>query len=86
MTGLLDHIGGMQQGFRGNAPHVEADATQVGIAFDEHGIQPQIGATERGGIAARAGANHHHRAFDIGFAAGGGGGLRSGRCLRSSRY
>ncbi|MNN08188.1 hypothetical protein D3C81_1210380 [compost metagenome] len=71
VRGVVDDLGGMQQRLGRNAAHVEADAAEVGVAFDEHGVHAQVGRTERGGVAARAGAQHHQTALDVGLATAG---------------
>lgn len=46
VTDFVDHGGHMQQGFGRNAADVQANATQTGIAFDQHHFQPQVGGAE----------------------------------------
>ena len=87
---FFHHRGDMQQGFRGNAPDVEAHAAERGIAFDDDRLHAQIGGAESGRIAARAGAENEHFALDVGLAgelprlrsARWRGGRRTDRCVR----
>src|SRR5882724_154808 len=58
--GILNYLCRVQQCFRGNTTHVEAHAAERGPALDERYIEPQIGGTERSGIAAWAGAEHEN--------------------------
>jgi len=81
VPGFFEHGGDVQQGLGRNAADVEADAAQGGIALHQHGLHPQVGGAEGGGIAARTGAQHQHLAFHVGtaaMAAGHGSGSRSG--------
>ena len=78
MRGLLDHVGRMQQRLGRDAADVEADPAEAGVTLDQHGIEAEIGAAERRGVAAGTGADHHHRAFDIGLLTRGGSRLRRG--------
>ncbi|MNQ98994.1 hypothetical protein D3C85_1147140 [compost metagenome] len=94
---LVHHAGRVQQRLGGDAAHVEADAAECGVAFDQHGLHAEVGAAERGRVAAGAGAEHEHLAFDVGLAGvaagygcGGcgnrcGGGCRCGRRRCSRR-
>ena len=70
----------VQQRLARNAADIEAHAAERVIAFDQHGLHAEIGAAERGGIAARPGAEHEHLAFDIGLARMAGRRWRRGRC------
>ena len=63
----LVHDGGhVQQRLGRDAAHVQADAAQRGIALDQHHFQAEVGGAERGRVAAGAGAQHQHVAFDVG--------------------
>ena len=55
---FADQIGGMQQGFGGNAAPVKADAAQTGLLLDQNDLLALVGGIKRGGIAARP-ATHH---------------------------
>ena len=67
---LVDDLGGVEQGLGGNATHIEADAAQTRVAFDQDHLFPQVGGTEGRRVAAGARAQHHHLGGDLG-----GGGL-----------
>jgi hypothetical protein len=56
--------------FDGNAADVEAHAAERRIALDQHRLHAEVGGAERRRIAARAGAEHQHVAFDVGAPAG----------------
>jgi hypothetical protein len=62
---FLHHRGDVQQRLGGDAADVEADAAQRGVAFDEHGLQAEVGGAEGGGVAAGAGAEDEHVGFDV---------------------
>jgi hypothetical protein len=66
---LLDDRGRVQQRLGRDAADVEAHAAQGRIALDQHGVQAQVRGAEGGGVAAGAGADHHHAALDVGRAA-----------------
>ena len=72
----------MQQRLRGDAADVETDAAERRAALDEHDLLAEIGGAERGGIAARAGAEHQKVAFEIGLFASGLGRRRGRRGRR----
>ena len=66
--GLLDvahHAGDVQQRLRRDAADVEADAAEPLVALDQHGLEPEVGGAERGGVAAGAGAEHDHVGLDV---------------------
>ena len=84
---LVHHRGHMQQGLGGNAAHVQADPAQGGVALDQNHFQAQVGSTESGGVAARAGAQDQDIAIQVGVAAKRGcgrcrGRRGGGRCCR----
>src|SRR3546814_3747718 len=76
---LVDHRRRVQQRLGGNAADVEADATELRMTLDQHGVEAEVGRAERCGVAAGAGAEDDDGAFDVGLAAGGGCGLGRGR-------
>ena len=63
---FVHHGGDVQQRLRRNAADVEAHAAERRVALDEHRLHAEIGGAERGGVAAGAGAEHEHLAFDVG--------------------
>ena len=50
---LLIPLGGMDEGFGGDAPPVEAGAAH-GVPLHQGGAQPQLGGPDGGGVAAGA--------------------------------
>jgi hypothetical protein len=64
--GFLDDERRVQQCFRRDAADVQAYAAECRIAFDEHRLHAEVGGAERGRVAAGAGAEHEHVAFDVG--------------------
>ena len=40
------------------------------MALDQHGLEPEVGGAERGGVAAGAGAEHDHVGLDVGVGRG----------------
>ncbi len=56
--GLVDHAGRMQQGLRGNAAHVQTDASQHRVPLHQRHPQPQVRRPERRGVTAGTGTNH----------------------------
>ncbi len=78
---LVHHRGGVQQRLRRDAADVQAHAAERGVALDQHGLHAEVGAAEGGRIAAGAGAEHQHLAFDVGLA----GVAARRRCRRGSR-
>jgi hypothetical protein len=69
---LVHHGGHVQQRLGRDAAHVQADAAQRGVAFDDHDFQAQVRRAERRRVAARAAAEHQHVALQVGRAAEGG--------------
>jgi hypothetical protein len=63
---LVHHAGDVQQRLGRDAAHVQAHATEGGVALDDDGLQAQVGGAEGGRIAARAGAQHQHVALEVG--------------------
>src|SRR3972149_5434834 len=49
-----------EQGFGGDAAHVQASAAELGVLFDERGLQAVLGGAEGGGVAARAAADDRY--------------------------
>ncbi len=49
----------MQQRFRGNAAHVQADAAEVGILLDEDDVEAEVRRAECRGIATGPGPDDH---------------------------
>jgi hypothetical protein len=62
---FIHHRGDVQQRLRRDAADVETDAAEAGVALDQHRLQPEVGGTESGRIAARAGAEHEHVAVEV---------------------
>src|ERR1019366_9549553 len=50
----LPDIGGVEQGFGGNAPHQEAGAAQPSLFFDERRLETVLAGANGRGVAARA--------------------------------
>jgi hypothetical protein len=65
---LVDHCGHVQQGFAGDAAHVQAHAAELGVALDQHHLEAQVGRAEGGAVAAGATAEHEQVALQIGTA------------------
>jgi hypothetical protein len=63
---LVHHGGHVQQRLGRDAAHVQADAAQRGVAFDDDDFQAQVGRAEGGGVAAGATAQHQHVALQVG--------------------
>ena len=63
---LVDHGGHMQQRLGRDAAHVQADATELGVALDQHHFQAEVSGAKRCTVAARAGAEHQQVAGQIG--------------------
>ncbi|MNC98422.1 hypothetical protein D3C83_163660 [compost metagenome] len=63
---MLVILGGLQQRLGGDAADVGAGAAQRGLAVGRRpvvhagGLQPQLRRANRGDVAARAAADHHH--------------------------
>ena len=60
LLGLGDHLGRVQQRLGRDAAHVQADPAQRTAAVDHDDLLAQVGGPERGGVAARPGAEHEH--------------------------
>ena len=60
VIGLLEQLGGVEQGLGRDAADVEAGAAQRLAALDAGGLQPELRGPDRGDIAARPGADHDH--------------------------
>ena len=56
--GFLDHAGRMEQRLGRNAADVQADAAELGPAIHQRDRKAEVGGTEGGRVAARAGADH----------------------------
>ena len=65
---LVHHARGVQQRLGRDAADVQAHAAERGVALDQHRLHAEVGAAERGRIAAGAGAEHQHLALDVGLA------------------
>ena len=65
---LVHHGRGVQQGFGGNAADVQAHPAQRRIALHQHRLQSKIGGPKCRRVAARACAQHHDVAIDVGTA------------------
>ena len=50
---LVDHLGGVQQGFRRDTADVQTDAAEARVALDQYDLFAEIRRTERRGITAR---------------------------------
>ena len=53
---LIDHRGGVQQRLGGDTTHVQTDAAQLRVAFNQCDTLPQVCGSKRRCVAARAGA------------------------------
>ena len=82
VVGFVHHSGDMQQRLGWNAADVQTNAAERGVTLDDDRLHAEIGRAEGGGVAAGAGAEHQHFAFQIGAAtvAGGDWGRRSSNC------
>ena len=67
---LGDNSRGVQQGLRGDATDIQADAAEALIALDEDRLEPEVGGAERGRVAAGARAEHEHLRIVFGVAWG----------------
>src|SRR4029077_12895589 len=56
---VMENLGRAQQRLGWNAAPVEADAAQI-IALDNRGLEAELGGTDRGDIAAGAGADDYN--------------------------
>ena len=63
-AGFDDHLGGVEQGFGGNAAAIEADAAEVFVLLDEEHFLAKVRGVKRGGVTARAGAQNHNFSVD----------------------
>ena len=57
---LLEHFGGVQQRFRGNAADVEAGPAERLALLDHGDFHAQLRGADRADVAAGAGADHHN--------------------------
>ena len=57
VPGLLEQLGGMQQGLRGNAAHIEAGAPQGGILLHHRHLHAELRRPDGADIAAGTGAD-----------------------------
>ena len=74
--GVGDHLGGVEQRLGRDAADVQADAAQLWVALDENDLFAEIGGAERGGVAARARAQHQNLGVVLGVGVLGGAGAR----------
>ncbi len=58
MTGFIDQLGHVQQGFRRNAAAVETDSARIRFRIDQRDFQPEIGGQKCRGITTRPAAHH----------------------------
>jgi hypothetical protein len=59
VTGFLEELGGVQQGFGRNAAGVEAGAA-MGAALVDHGdLEAELGGADGADVTAGSGADHH---------------------------
>jgi hypothetical protein len=63
---FVHHRRGMQERLGRNAADVQAHAAQGRVTLDQHGFHPEVGRAKRSRVTARARAQHHHFAFDVG--------------------
>ena len=63
----------MQQGLGGDAAHVQADAAEVGVAFNQDSLEAEIRRAEGRRIAARPGPQHDYIGVVFAVARGRGG-------------
>ena len=57
---FLEKLGGVEQGLGRDAADIEAGAAQSLAALDAGGLEAELGRTDRGHIAARAGTDHQN--------------------------
>ena len=57
--------------FDGMQPTLRQTPPSVAIALDQHGLEAEVGGAERGGVAARAGAEDEQVALEVGAAGAG---------------
>jgi hypothetical protein len=62
---LGDHLRQVEQRFRRDAAHVEADSPKRRMALHEHDLLAEVGRPERGGVAARPRTEHQHLGPEI---------------------
>jgi len=60
---FLNQLGDVQQRLRGDAAAVQADPARLFLGVHERHFHPVIGAGERGGVPAGAGADHDNFGF-----------------------
>jgi hypothetical protein len=58
VQGLVIHLGGLQQGFGGDAADVQAGAAQRGALFNAGDLQAQLRRADGANITAGAGTDH----------------------------
>ena len=85
VRGFVEHCGDVQQRLGRDAADVEADAAERRVAFDDHGLESEVGAAEGGRVTAGARAEDQQVAFDVDRAAVAAGRSRRGRCRRGRR-
>ena len=56
---VLPKVGRMEQRLGRDTSNVQAGATELGIFFDNRGLQAVLTGADRGGVAARAAPNHN---------------------------
>jgi hypothetical protein len=66
---FVHHGGDVQQRLRRNAADVQADAAERRVALDDDRLHAEVGAAEGRRIAAGAGTEDEHFAFEVGAAA-----------------
>ena len=49
----------MKQSFGGDAAYVQASPAQLGVFFDDGGLQAVLAGAHRGGVTTRAAPNHN---------------------------
>jgi hypothetical protein len=60
VAGVGEHLGDVQQRLGGDAPDVQAHAPEALVALDEDDLEAEVRGAERGGVAARPGADDDH--------------------------
>jgi hypothetical protein len=63
LTGLIDNFGGVQQGFRRNAPAIKTHATGVHLRVNQGNFQSEVGSQKRSGIPAGATPDYCQMSF-----------------------
>src|SRR5262245_34316581 len=81
---LVDDLGGMQERLRRNAADIETHAPERRPALDQCHFPAEIGSSEGGSIAARAGPQHEDLGGDVGSTDGGG--VHSGILAEGEQY